>query len=162
MARPFSPSSSLPPATADALAASPLSTPPLAPTEFLRQNPPPDFPSRSNHHPPPFRFLPRSFQDFPFLQPSQSEPTFRFTLFNPFSQLLLFIPLSSFFFFFYVISLQSSTLSLFLFLLILRFIDRRISLHHEISRRLRNFIVYPRNFFLLFTFPFDPFPFPRY
>ena len=56
----------------------------------------------------------------------------------------LFIPLFSFFlFFFYVISLQSSTLSLFLFLLILRFIDRQISLHHEISRRLRNFIVYP-------------------
>lgn len=151
IARPFSPSSSLPPATADALAASPLSTPPLAPTEFLRQNPPPDFPSRSN--PPPFRFLPRSFQDFPFLQSSQSEPTFRFTLFDPFSQLLLSFHPSVFFFFlffFYVISLQSSTLSLFLFLLILRFIDRRIFLHHEISRRLRNFI-YPRNFFL-FTF----------
>lgn len=61
----------------------------LLPTEFLRRTPP-DFPSRSNHHPPllPFRFLPRSFQDFLFLQPIGA--TFRFTLFDAFSQLLLF------------------------------------------------------------------------
>lgn len=154
MARPFSPSSSLPPATADALAASPLSTPPLAPTEFLRQNPPRIFLlDRTTTLPHSASYLAVSKT---FLSSNPANRSQRFvslcSILSP-SFFFLFIPLFSFFlFFFYVISLQSSTLSLFLFLLILRFIDRQISLHHEISRRLRNFIVYPRNFFLLFIF----------
>lgn len=81
MARPFAPSSSPSPAMP------PMHSQPLLfPTEFLRGTPP-DFPPL-----PLFLFLPRSFQDFPFLgQPIGA--TFRFALIDAFSQPLLFIPL---------------------------------------------------------------------
>lgn len=158
MARPFSPSSSLSPATADALAASPLSTLPLA-HRIPSQNSPGFSFSIELHHPPlpPFRFLPRSFQDFLFLQPIGA--TFRFTLFDAFSQLLLFTFFSSSFFYVISRSVLFNHPSLF------PSCPSFVSLIDEspyTEKISELYLSIEFLFFFFFTFPFDPSPFSRH
>lgn len=153
MARPFSPSSSLSPATADALAASPLSTLPLAHRIPSQNSPGFSFSIEPSPSSPPIPLLTSQFPRLSIPPANRSNVSFHFVR--------CFLPASSFhvFFFFFLLrhfsvrSLQSS-LSLSL-LPILRLIDRRISLHRENFRTLFT----P---FFFFTFPFDPSPFSRH
>lgn len=154
MARPFSPSSSLSPATADALAASPLSTLPLA-HRIPSQNSP-GFSFSIEPSPLPIPLLTSQFPRLSFPPANRSNVSFHFV--RCFLSASSFHVFSSSFFYVISRSVLSNHPSLF------PSCPSFVSLIDEspYTEKISELYLSTEFLFFFFTFPFDPSPFSRH